>query len=54
MRLNIQVLLLARSLPEAYRLHADIVMSLEDIFGLSPRKTAGRIWKKLGKGMGKE
>ena len=36
---------------EAYRLHADIVMSLEDIFGYISSK-AGRIWTKLGRGMG--
>jgi len=36
---------------ESYRLHADIVMSLEGIFGYNSSKT-GRIWTRLGRGMG--
>jgi len=32
--------------------YADIVMSVEDIFGYTSSKTAGRIWTKLGRGMG--
>jgi len=34
------------------KLHADIVESLEDIFGYISSKT-GRIWTKLDRGMGK-
>jgi len=49
--MNKQFILYCRR--EAYRLDADIVVSLEDIFKYIFLNT-GRNWTKLGRGMGSE